>query len=55
MTPRDRARIVGLASISIGAAFIVVWATASSHPFYRLLLGILAIGLGLFNLRLSRS
>ena len=54
MTVRDRTRLLGLASVSIGVAFIAIYAAASSHPVYRLVVGILGIGLGLFNLNLAR-
>lgn len=54
MTVRDRTRLLGLASISIGVAFLAIYAAAASHPVYRLVVGILGIGLGLVNLDLAR-
>lgn len=54
MTVRDRTRLLGLASISIGVAFLVIWVTGSTHPAYRLVIGIVAIALGVLNLNLAR-
>lgn len=54
MTVRDRARLLGLAAISVGAAFIAIYAASSSHPLYRLVIGVVALLLGVVNLNLAR-
>lgn len=54
MTARDRTRVLGLASISVGVAFLAIYAAASNHPVYRLIVGLIALALGAFNLSLSR-
>ena len=54
VTVRDRTRLLGLASISLGVAFLAIYASGSTHPTYRLVIGVVAIGLGLVNLNLSR-
>lgn len=47
---RDSVRILALAGISLGVAFIVIYLTASPHQVYRLIFGIGFIALGLVNL-----
>jgi hypothetical protein len=51
---RDRTRLLGLASLSIGVAFLAIYAASSSHPLYRLVVGILALALGASNLAMAR-
>ena len=53
MNPRDRTRVLGLAAISVGVAFLAIYAAAASHPFYRLVVGVIALALGVVNLMLS--
>ena len=40
--------------MSIGVAFLAIYAAASGHPVYRLVVGVVALALGAFNLVLSR-
>jgi len=51
---RDRLRLVGLASLSAGVAFLVVFVTSSDHPVATLLLGAFCLLLALVNFALLR-
>ena len=51
---RDRTRLLGLASLSIGVAFLAIDAASTSHPLYRLVVGLLALALGVVNLAMAR-
>lgn len=46
---RRRARLLGLAGLSAGIAFLAIYAV-SDHPLYRLVLGIACLALGVVNL-----
>lgn len=47
---RDAIRLLGLGAISLGVAFLLLYATGSAHPVYRLVFGVGFVLLGLVNL-----
>ena len=51
---RARLRLTGLASLSLGVAFIVGWLVPADHPVWRLLLGLFSLLLAAVNFALLR-
>jgi len=54
MSRRDATRLLGLAAISAGVAFLAIYATGRPHPLYRLIFGIGFLLLGAANLAMLR-
>lgn len=51
---RARLRLTGLASLSLGVAFILGWLVPADHPVWRLVLGLFSLLLAAINLSLLR-
>ena len=51
---RARLRLTGLASLSLGVAFILGWLLPADHPVWRLALGVFSLLLAAVNLSLLR-
>lgn len=50
---QQRARLVGLAGISAGVAFIAIYSVSPGHALYELLVGVACVALGALNLAMS--